>query len=304
MKKKMIALMGALMLLTAACDKNEEVHDFDQTLGLLLFEPANDWRQSAVNYAVNKANALGLDYDLKLSATPAQQEKALEQMVGKGISTIVITDQGLSPATVNGAIARGVEVVLFDGAIECNYAAYVSGDNEQFGKLAGEFLSDKPVQKVVAFNYPGAASISPARVAAFKSGLGSGKEVVVVDLEAYTPEAGKKVLERVKAERPDALWAQDDQVLLGIFADLSAIPSLTHIVGGGGYQPFLQTIKNDTSGKVLATTTYSPQDIEAAIDIAAGLMRGTRPAEKRIVAPSKLVKKDNVGTFIKSGVKF
>lgn len=305
MNRKLLTVLAATMMILVGCNKNEEVHDFSKTIGLLFFEPINDWRLSTVNYGVDKATQLGYDYDLKLSANAQQQEASLNDLMKKGIKTVVITDQGLKGDVVNKVIAQGVNVVLFDAEIDCNYSCYISPSHEDMGKLAGEYLKGKSGNKVVIFDIVGASSVSTPRVAAFKAALGSGKEIVTINIDAFTPEAGRKVVDQVIAANPDAMWAQDDMILMGMLDELEGkVPNLDCIVAGGGYQPFLQIMKNNDTEFELVSMTFSPQIIEDAISIAGNLTKGIQPSSKRMIVNSKLITEQNVDQFIKQGVKF
>lgn len=297
-----VALFGML-----SCDKkDEERHDFSNTIGIVLYEPSNEFRTLVVDYAVKEAASLKCKYQLKLPATPAEQKVALQELVNDGIKTIVFGNLGVDNQFLNSLIAQGVQLVLYDAESECNYSACVTGDNPGLGARAGEFFKDKAnVSKVVALTVPSTTSISDIRIENFKKALGSGKTVVEIPIKTYSDLAVLAVLDQILAANPDGVYVQDDIVA---YALTNALKEKQHsvkaIFGAAGYQPYLRLMKNNTSGIELGSATYSPSYIKQCIGIAGNLLKGVKPAQKRVIVPSVMITKDNVDQFLKENGNF
>lgn len=298
MKKILSTLFCFSALFLSSCsDDKEQEQDLSNTIGIVLFDPINEFRSLAIDYAVKKANALGCNYILKLTANPEQQRNDLQKLADIGVKTVVLGNQ-TDTKFLNTLIEGGMNIIFYEDVVECDYACVVSGDNPGLGERAGEFFNERSnVSKIVALTVPTEA-VSGQRISSFKSKLSADKTVVEIPIVTYSDAATLLVLDQIIAANPDGIYAQDDMVAYGLIA---ALKDKTHnikaIFGAAGYQPYLRLMK--TSAIDLGSATYSPQNIETCVVAAVNLTKGIKPPQKKIVITAEMITKENVDQYLK-----
>lgn len=299
--KKLLYLLICLTMCGFVSCSDDDDENLSKKIGIILYEPTNEFRTLVIDYAVKTATFLGYDYELKLPATAAEQEKELKAMADDDIEVIVFGDLGINPEVLNDIIDRGVKIVLYDGEVNCNYACFISGDNTGMGERGGEFFKDlTDVTKIVTLTVPSSTTISNARLNGFKSKLGEGKTLVEVPVSTQSESALLAVLDQILAADPDGVYTQDD---IMAYALVNALEGKDHsiqaIFGGAAYQPFLRTIKANTCGITLGSATYSPEYVKQCVAVAAQILEGKEVEERRVVVTSELINLNNVDNYVK-----
>lgn len=300
MKIKFWMLLCALCMAAFAFQACEEEDDVPQ-VGVCLKNPSNDWRKSLKRHIESGLNKYGLTYSIAQSKTTEEQGNAVQAMVNKGCEVLVVTPEGEAKETLNAAITAGMPVIFVESAPVTGYKSLIEISNTEIGKSAAGFFNKQEVKKVALFSITQDVVSSEARIAGLKAALTQGVEVKEFTLENYTNADGKKAVLDILANHTDvdAVYAQDDDVALGVLAGITEMSSLQikAVVGCGGSSTYFNKIKTTPSIN-LATTLYSPKALmEKAAEVAEMILDG-KEVEAKYSLTSELVDKDNVNEHL------
>lgn len=305
--KRSFYLFLCLTFLFVSCTKDSDFYDCSSDIGILLYEPTNEYRTLVIDYAVKTATSLGFNYQLKLPATASEQEDDFLTMADAGVKVIVFGDLGVDPAFIDRLISDyGIKIVLYGGEVDCNYTAFVSGDDVGMGERGGEFFKSlTDLTTIVTITVPSSKTISNARLGGFKSTLGDGRTLIEVPVTTQSESAILAVLDQILAANPDGVYTQDDMMS---YALVNALADKTHnikaVFGGAAYQPLLRLMKDNPYDIILGSCTYSPEYVKQCVSIAADLLNGKEVAERRVIVASEMIVKGNVDNYIKSNGNF
>ncbi len=127
---------------------------------------------------------------------------------------------------------------------------YVAGDNESFGRTAGEYFVetlDEGAQVVVLRGIP--TSIDNERVEAFQSALeGSGIEILAMEHGNWNRDDSFTVMQDFLSRyaQIDAVWAADDDMALGAIAAIEQAGRTEEmwVVGGAGMKEMVRRVQD------------------------------------------------------------
>ena len=142
--------------------------------------------------------------------------------------------------------------------------------------------------------------VNTDRVTAFKKALEAYPEIEIVDsgVSDWSTEKGLKLMENLLQKHPslDAVWAGDDDVLLGALKAYqdSKRTDLKLLLGGGGSKAVVKLIL-DKNPLVSQTVTYPPKMIYVAAQRALDLLNGKElPAVDAVeVIPAEVIDASN-----------
>jgi len=298
----LLCLVGLLSFTFQAC----EDEDNTAQVGVCLKENTNDWRKGLKQQAEANLNKYGLRYRI-YQTSDSRQNDTLLAMINKGCEVLIIVpgtgniESGLAEAT-----KAGIPVVFAETAVGSNYETLISIDNETIGKSAAGFFNDQTgLNKIAVFNVGQDPTTSSGRVAGFKSELNAElkDKIIEIPLANYASTDGKTAAEDIlnnpEYADVDAIYAQDDDIALGVMEAIEANKSerIKVVVGCGGSSAFFKKIKDNETIN-LATTLYSPaQFMEKSVEVANNLLRGIQPESKTIQLSSTLIDRSNVDSF-------
>jgi len=197
---------------------------------------------------------------------------------------------------------------------DVEYAAFVMGDDVGAGSLAAAFIGDTlkrsatAIKNVLLMTVP-SEKTSQKRINAFRYRLANYPGFRVLgecEVSSYDRAEAKKSFSawisthHESARMPDAIYAQDDDLALGVLDAIEslAIEGVKVIVGCGGSKEFLSRIKNSSSDLALASAYYAPEMMDLCVDIATNiLLYGEYPDEKDILVESAIINKANVDEY-------
>lgn len=302
MKTKLfISLLCAFLALGLVFQSCED--DDTPQVGVCLKNPSNDFRKALKTHAENSLNDYGLTYSIEQSESETKQENAIQAMVDKGCEVVIVTPEGEPKEVLNKIINAGFPVVFVESAPVTGYKTLIEISNSAIGESAASFFNKQEIKKVALFSITQDVASSTARISGIKAKLDSAIEVQEFTLATYTKAAGKSATDDILRNNPDidAIYAQDDEIALGVLEAITAAKSqqIKSVVGCGGSASYFKEIK-DTESINLATTLYSPQALmEAAVEAADKIIKN-QSIENKISLPSELVDKTNVDTHLKN----
>src|SRR5215471_14345252 len=242
--------------------------------------PAADHGWTAgIGWWAHHAMTLYPDVEWVYSTAPGPEKQIadLEDMMVKGVDGLVIlcTESAPLTPTAKRAHEKGIFIVNVDRGFlpEAGQIAdiFLEGDNKAFGRKSAQFIADKMGKKgslVILTGIP--CTVDTDRVNAAKEVFAACPDIKILDTQPalWNREKGLQVMENLlsKHKRIDAVWAQDDDILLGA---LQAIKEAGRekemwIFGGAGMKDVVQKVMAKDP-MIPADITYPPSMIAAGI---------------------------------------
>lgn len=291
----------------------------DFTIGVSVPTADHGWT-GGVNFFAQKAvERLSATYpNLKFvfqSAPDSTKQAAdLEDMVTtRNIDALVILpgDPDAMTASIKKVKDAGKWVTVVDR--ELSQAGiedlYVAGDNPGLGAVSAEYFKSRLPDGgkiVVLRGMP--IPIDAQRVDAFKAGIeGSGIEIIDEQFANWNRDDGYKVMQDflTKHAEIDAVWCQDDDILIGVLKALKEAGRENEIwsVGGAGMNQIIKMVAAG-SEQVPVDVTYNPNMIAVAIEVTALKFVAGLQVDGRYIIDSTLVTPENAAEFDYEGTPF
>ncbi len=296
------ALVGSLALPAAA-----------ETIGVSIPAATHGWAGALNFHAEQTVERLEKQYenlDFVLTTTPdsGTQISDLEDMVAtRNIDALVVLPFESEPLT--GPIQRiaesGTWVTVVDRGLsqEGIENLYVAGDNESFGKTAGDYFVEnlgEGSKVVVLRGIP--TSIDNERVEAFQAALdGSGVEILAMEHGNWNRDDAFTVMQDYLSRYPeiDAVWAADDDMAVGAIGAIEQAGREDEmwVVGGAGMKEMVRRVQ-EGDDMVPVDVTYPPAMIATAIELTAlGVMSEGVPMSGEFIISSELITQENAEQY-------
>jgi ribose transport system substrate-binding protein len=244
---------------------------------------------------------------VKTATGPSDQANSLEDLVAtQQINALVILPYESAPLTdpVREVKKKGVFVTVVDRALTDSTIQdlYVAGDNPGMGKIAAQYLIQKLGGKgniVVLRGLP--TVIDNQRFDTFM-GLVKDTQIKVLDSKYanWNRDDGFKVMQDFLTRFPkiDAVWAQDDDIALGVLDALRQAnrEKEMFVVGGGGMKEVIKRVQNKDA-LIPVDIVYSPSMIANAIEITALHFTAKLPVNGTYILDSPLVTPANAAQY-------
>jgi ribose transport system substrate-binding protein len=307
-KTKLIAatLVGSLLAAGAALAEDKKT--------IVVSIPAADhgWTAGVVyhaNAAAKEVNAAfpNINVVVKTSPSAAAQVSALEDLSAKRkMDALVILPYSSEELTgpvksikEAGTFITVVDRGLNDSAIQ---DLYLAGDNIAVGKTTAKFLVDKLGGKgkvVVLRGIP--TVIDDERIQGFKDGL-AGSDIKILDIQYanWNRDDAFKLMQDYLAKYPqiDAVWANDDDMLLGVLEAVKQAKrtDIKFALGGNGMKQIIEKVMaNDPMTPI--ETPYPPSMIKTAIYMTAAALNGQAPIRGTVKLGAPLITQANAKDY-------
>ena len=270
-----VAIAGSLGLAAPALAQTA-------TIGVSVPTADHGWT-GGINFfaqqAVENLQATYPEIEFVFQSAPDSTKQAadLEDMVTtRGIDALVILpgDPDAMTASIKKVKDAGKWVTVVDRELSQSGIEdlYVAGDNPGFGRVTAEFFKDQMPDGgkiVVLRGLP--IPIDAQRVDAFKAELAdSNIEIIDEQFANWNRDDGYKVMQDflTKYDEIDAVWAQDDDTLIGVLKALREAGRQDEIwsVGGAGMNQIIKMVGSGST-QVPADVTYNPNMIATAIHV-------------------------------------
>ncbi|HOE75639.1 MAG TPA: ABC transporter substrate-binding protein [Rectinema sp.] len=258
----------------------------------------NFWAQKAIKDW--QAKDKNIEFYLVTADSPAKQVNDVEDLMVKGINALVILAHDSAPLTpvVKKAYEKGIYVVSVDrGLTEEVQDVYIAGDNPGMGRASAEWLGKALGGKgdiVVLEGIP--CVINSERVDSFKEVMTKkypGIKILDSQPAYWDTQKGLEIMTNYlqKYKKIDAVWAQDDDVLVGVLQAYkeSGRKDIKYFLGGAGSKVMIKKII-DGDPLVQADVTYPPSMIATGISLAVyGSRNQPLPGFYQAKIPSKII---------------
>jgi ribose transport system substrate-binding protein len=244
---------------------------------------------------------------VKTATDPSDQANSLEDLVAtQQINALVILPYESAPLTdpVREIKKKGIFVTVVDRALTDSTIQdlYVAGNNPGMGKIAAQYLIQSLGGKgniVVLRGLP--TVIDNQRFDTFM-GLIKDTQIKVLDAKYanWNRDDGFKVMQDFLTRFPkiDAVWAQDDDIALGVLDALRQAKREKEmfVVGGGGMKEVIKRVQNKDV-LVPVDIVYSPSMIANAIELTALHFTAKLPVNGTYILDSPLVTPENAAQY-------
>ncbi|ADI13830.1 substrate-binding domain-containing protein [Truepera radiovictrix] len=309
--KRRLALLGLLLALplAGAQDEPERV-----TIGVSIPAATHGWTGGVNYWAEQAARRLqetypNLTFVINTAADPSEQANDLQDLLAiHQIDALVVLPFESDPLTqpVAQVKEQGVFITVVDRGLAdpSIQDLYVAGDNEAFGRVAGEYFVEnlEPGDNIVILRgLP--VVIDTQRVDAFNAALeGSGINVLDARHGNWNRDTAFEVMQDFLTRFPDidAVWASDDDMLEGVLAAVEQAgraEQIKFIVGGAGKKEVIQRVMEGDE-LVPVNVTYPPSMIATAMEVTAlNYVGGGVPIVGEYLLTSELVTQENAEQF-------
>jgi len=236
------------------------------------------------------ASNIKVDYENAQGSAPTQQQQA-EAAITNGAKVLVIdpVDSKAAATIATAAAQAGVQVISYDRLITgAKVDYYVSFDNEEVGKLQGQFIADHTPKGGTVVMIDGAQTDNNALLFAkgahevldplFKSGqLRKGYETYTPN---WDPQTGQREMEQALTRlnnKVDAVLSANDGLAGAIIQALHAqgldgkVPLTGQDATDAGLHDIMQGTQSMTVYKAV------PAEAKAAAELAVALAQGQQP---------------------------
>lgn len=179
---------------------------------------------------------------------------------------------------------------------------YVAGDNIAVGSTTAQFLIDNMDGKgdvVVLRGIP--TVIDDERIQGFQDTL-AGSEIKVLDIQYanWNSDEAFSLMQDYLAKYPhiDAVWANDDDMLLGVLEAIqqSGRTEIKYALGGNGMKEIIEKVMAGDAMTPIETP-YPPSMIKTAIYMTAAQFNGQAPVRGTVKLDAPLITKDNAEEY-------
>ncbi len=303
------ALFCAALLLLTGCGKKD---DGKIRIGVSIPSADHGWTGGVVYWAEQAKKDLErkdpkLEIILSTAKDSSEQVNKIENLMVQGIKALVVLPQ--EPAPLTGICSqvkqRGVYLVVVDRGLDKNIQDLtVAGDNAEFGRRCAEEMAKRLKGKGNILIMEGVpCEVNTLRVNAFKNVMKKYPDIKILESQTsnWSQEKGLKLMENFlqKYKQIDAVWAGDDDVLIGAlkaYAE-SKRKDVKFFIGGGGAKAIVKRVL-DKDPLVPVNVTYPPRMIAYGIEFAVAAAKGKPTAKsKREVIPAEVITPANAKYF-------
>ncbi|TPK76945.1 substrate-binding domain-containing protein [Mesorhizobium sp. B2-4-18] len=307
------AALGTLLLTGHAMAEDKKV--------IAVSIPAADhgWTAGVVYHAQTAAKEInaafpGVEVIVKTSPSAADQVSAIEDLsASRKIDALVILPYSSEELTepVKAIKEKGTFITVVDRGLTdpTIQGLYVAGDNIAVGRNTAKYMIDKLGGRgdlVVLRGIP--TVIDDERIKGFQDAIaGTGLKVLDIQYAHWNSDEAFKLMQDYLAKYPhiDAVWANDDDMLLGVLEAVkqSGRTDIKLALGGNGMKDIVKkVIDGDTMTPV--ETPYPPSMIKTAIYMTMANLVGQAPVRGAVKLDAPLITKDNAKEYFFSDSPF
>lgn len=284
----------------------------EYTIGVSIPAATHGWT-GGVNYHAEEAKkrleALYPDIEITISTagTAGEQANDLEDLVSlRNIDALVVLPFESGPLTdpVRRVKESGVFVTVVDRGLteEGIQDLYVAGNNHELGRVSGEYIRERLDDEgdiVVLRGIP--TVIDDERVEGFQEAI-EGSEVNILDMQHanWNRDDGFEVMQDYlsRFDNIDAVWAQDDDIALGVIEAVRQADREDElfIVGGAGMKDIIKRVM-DGDELVPVDVLYPPAMIATAMDLTVQHFVSNGPVLGEYILGSPLITQENAEQY-------
>ncbi|HBP30911.1 MAG: substrate-binding domain-containing protein [Advenella sp.] len=283
-----------------------------KTIAVSIPAATHGWTGGVVYHAEQAAKEIkaafpNIDVVVKTSPSATAQVSALEDLsAGRKLDALVIlpfTSEELT-GPVEQVKAGGTFIAVVDRGLTDSSIPdlYVAGDNIAVGANTATWLADKLGKKgniVVLRGIP--TVIDDERIKGFTDVI-KGTDIKILDIQYanWNQDQAFSLMQDYLAKYPkiDAVWANDDDMLLGVRQAIkeSGRTEIKYALGGNGMKDVIELVKAKNAMTPISTP-YPPSMIKSAIYMTAAQFTGQAPMRGSFKLDAPLITPENADQF-------
>ena len=307
-KSKLLAAAALSTLLIAIPAFAQE----KKSIAVSIPAATHGWTGGVVYHAQKAAEEINaafpnIEVTVKTSPSASAQVSALEDLTASGnLDALVIlpfsSDELTGPVQSVSEAGTFITVVdrgLTDPEIQ---DLYVAGDNIAVGSTTAKFLVDNlggEGDVVVLRGIP--TVIDDERIQGFEEGLeGSNINILDIQYANWNSDEAFSLMQDYLAKYPhiDAVWANDDDMLLGVLEAIqqSGRTEIKYALGGNGMKEIIEKVMAGDAMTPIETP-YPPSMIKTAIYMTAAQFNGQAPVRGTVKLDAPLITQENAEEY-------
>jgi ribose transport system substrate-binding protein len=305
--------MNRLILLLAGCallGVSASLRAEDKILlGFVTNNASDFWTiaRAGVNKATAELGDVDVDFKIPADGTAATQKRIIEDLLARGVKGIAISpkDPANQTTVLNRAADRALVICHDSDAPSSHRAFYIGTDNTAAGRQAGGLIKEVLPQggKIMVFVGTLSAQNAHDRLAGIKEALaGSNIQIVDVRTDETDRVRAKANVKDTIVKYPDigclvGLWSYNGPAIINALKESGKAGQIKAVV----FDEEQETLAGVRDGVCYATVVQQPFEFgyQSIIDMHK-YVKGDHsfiPADKRIIVPTRAIKKDNVEEF-------
>ncbi len=308
---KVKALLGTLVL-GSVLAAGTAVAQEQVKIGVSIPAATHGWT-GGVNWHAEQAEQQieeaypNIDIVLVTADGPSDQASDLEDLVSvQQIDALVVLPFESGPLTdpVRQVKESGVFVTVVDRGLteEGIEDAYVAGNNSALGRVSAEYMKSRLGEGdniVILRGIP--TVIDTERFDAFMAEIeGSGINVLDDEFANWNRDDGFEVMQDFLSRFPDidAVWAQDDDIALGVIEAVRQADRTDEmfIVGGAGMKQIIKGVM-EGDGLVPVDVLYPPAMIATAMQVTVSRYTSNAPVRGEYILDAPLITPENAEEY-------
>lgn len=283
-----------------------------QTIAVSIPAADHGWTAGIVYHANAAAKEMKaafpkLQIIVKTSPSASAQVSAIEDLSAtRKLDGLVILPHSSEELTtpVKAIKEKGTFITVVDRGLNDPHIQdlYVAGDNIAVGYNTAKYLVQKLGGKgnlVVLRGIP--TVIDDERIKGFQDGIaGTGLKVLDIQYANWNSDEAFKLMQDYLAKYPqiDAVWANDDDMLLGVLEAIkqSKRKEIKYALGGNGMKEIVQKVMAGDAVTPIETP-YPPSMIKTAIYLTAAHFAGQAPVRGAVKLDAPLITKENAKEY-------
>ncbi|PWE54912.1 ABC transporter substrate-binding protein [Metarhizobium album] len=313
---KSIMQKAALLLSTAVILAvplgSAQAEDKKVTIAVSIPAATHGWTGGVVYHAEQAEKEIeaafpNIDVIVSTAASAPAQVSALEDLsASRTLDALVILP--FTSEELTGPVEQIKEKGTFISVVDRGLTdpkvqdLYVAGDNIAVGANTAHWLVDKlggEGQIVVLRGIP--TVIDDERIKGFSDVIAkSNIKILDIQYANWNQDEAFKLMQDYLAKYPkiDAVWANDDDMLLGVLeaVDNAGRKDIKYALGGNGMKQVIEMVK-EKNERTPISTPYPPSMIKSAIYMTAAQFNGQAPVRGSFLLGAPLITPENADQF-------
>jgi ribose transport system substrate-binding protein len=248
-----------------------------------------------------------VEFKIPSEGTAADQKRVVDDLLAKGIDGMAISpvDPDNQTQLINDASRQALVVTQDSDAPKSDRSCYIGTDNVAAGRQAGDLIKEALPQggKIMVFVGKSDARNAAERFQGIKESL-QGSNIQIIDLRTDDTDRvrAKSNAADTLVKYPDVvalvgLWSYNGPAILNAVKDANKVGQVKIIA----FDEEDETLAGVKDGAIFATVVQQPyefgyQSVKLMEKVLAG-DKSAIPANKQIIVPTLVVKKDTVEEF-------
>lgn len=306
-KRTMLALAGAAALVSAAPALAQDT----KVIAISIPAATHGWTGGVVYHAEAAAKEIkaafpNIDVIVNTSPSAVAQVGVLEDLVATrkpdALVILPFTSEELT-GPVQSVKEAGTFITVVDRGLtdESIQDLYVAGDNIAVGATTAQFLIEELGKGDVVVLRGIPTVIDDERIQGFQDAL-EGSDIKILDIQyAYwNRDDAFKVMQDYLAKYPkiDAVWANDDDMLLGVLEAIQQAgrTDIKFALGANGMKEIIEKVMEGDPLTPISTP-YPPSMIKTAVYLTAANLNGQAPIRGKVILDAPRITKENAQEF-------